>query len=695
MSSFVRQGQPVDAALLTRAFAATSRVSLITDAHERILHVSDAFTSITGYPAEEILGVNCRLLQGPGTDPAARLAIRNALRVGDSFEGDILNYRKDGSPFWNGLSITALRDDTGVVTHFVSVQRDINTRMALQEQLRFQATHDPVTELPNRRALEDHLATVLAGPPGTRSRSIGVIDVDDFRLVNNKVGSIGGDDLLRQLGRRLDAALGEDDFLARLNGDEFVVVTGGLQDQDLRESILDRLHRAVETPFAIEGSNVVVGLSMGVVVSPRDGKDCATLLREADAALHQAKAGKGDREQWWQYAQPRSAFGTSPFPISADRTIRAKEVLTHDRARTYRARLFGGGLRMYMQPILDLKLGVLSHVEALARLVLDDGTIVPPDLFLPGLSDTDHDALFRLALAAALEALSGWKGQGLTTSVSVNLSPSTLLNPDCPGWVEALLARHGIEPERLELELLETQSADSAEHMDAVNRLKALGVSLALDDLGSGYGSLKRLSELPFDAIKLDRALLVEADTKPIETLSLIATLTQLGRDFGVRVVVEGLEGAAVTEAAAVLGASSGQGYYFSPPMPAPALPDWVREFSFPLRPNMVKTGLGALAYHWQFLRWGSPHPHNLADCPVTGYLAAGPAGSGEQAHWHAQQHGGATTNPAAGRLLRDWLVERARYEADHRELQGPGATLRERPPEKDAVHAQADRPLY
>lgn len=356
MNTFVRLGQPVDASLLARAFAATSRVSLITDAQENILHVSDAFTAITGYRAEEILGTNCRLLQGPGTDPAVRVAIRSALRGGDSFEGDILNYRKDGSPFWNGLSITALRDDGGAVTHFVSVQRDINTRMALQEQLRFQATHDPVTELPNRRALEEHLAAARAARRGDRSAAIGVIDIDDFRLVNNWFGSLGGDDLLRQFGRRVGAMLGEEDFLARLNGDEFVVVVDEIDDENQLNRVLAALHRAVETPFVIEGTQVSVGFSMGVALYPRDGTDCATLLREADAALYQAKADKGDREHWWRSARPRQVPGTAPAQ-SVDRETRAQETLTDDLARAYRDRLFGGGLRMHMQPILDLRSG--------------------------------------------------------------------------------------------------------------------------------------------------------------------------------------------------------------------------------------------------------------------------------------------------------------------------------------------------
>ncbi|TFC91791.1 MULTISPECIES: EAL domain-containing protein [Cryobacterium] len=669
MNTFVRFDQTAGKALLARAFAAASRVSLITDAQQYILHVSDAFTALTGYGAEEVLGTNCRLLQGPGTDPAIRVTIRNALSSGESFEGDVLNYRKDGSPFWNGLSIIALRDDGGVVTHFVSVQRDISTRMALQEQLRFQANHDPVTELPNRRALEKHLAAGQARPRGDRSAAIGVIDIDDFRLVNNRFGSRGGDALLRQLGLRLAARLGEEDFLARLNGDEFVVVVAGLEAEDQLEGVLAGLHQAVETPFTIEGDSVSVGFSMGVALRPPDGADCSTLLREADVALYQAKAGKGIRELWWRCARPGLVDGAaSASLLSLHRDGRAQEILKNDVARLYRERLFGGGLRMYMQPILDLSSGALSHVEALARVVLDDGTVVLPDAFLPGLSTADQDELFRLGLDMALASLAGWGGQGQAIRVSVNLVPSTLINPDCITWVVASLSRHGIAPQRLELELLESQTVDSTAQVDAVTRIKDLGVTLALDDLGSGYGTLTRLSELPFDSIKLDRGLLREIDTRPVEILSLIATLTQLGRDFRVRVVVEGLEGAAVTEAVTVLGASAGQGYYFSRPMPAAAVPDWVAGFRFPLRPNTVATALGALAYHWQFLRWESPHPHDLAACPVTKYLAAHQVDSEQQKIWHAQQHDAEGTHLAAGRLLQDWLSDQARVEAARRE---------------------------
>ncbi len=223
LSSHLAGGIPQE--LLARALAATSEISLITDAEQKILHASRSFATITGYAEAEVLGSNCRMLQGPGTAPEAVQAIRSALSRGEVFYGDILNYRKDGSPFWNALKITPLLNDAGQVTHFVSVQRDISTRMALQEQLRFQTTHDQLTGLPNRAALDSHLGKVLEPDGGSRPAvAVGVINLDRFKQLNNTLGHETGDAVLAEWTARMQAALQEGEFLARMGGDEFVLV---------------------------------------------------------------------------------------------------------------------------------------------------------------------------------------------------------------------------------------------------------------------------------------------------------------------------------------------------------------------------------------------------------------------------------------------------------------------------------------
>ena len=207
-AAFPHVADGVPRELLLRALAATSEISLITDAAQNILHASRSFTAITGYSEAEVLGSNCRILQGPGTAPEAAAAIRAALVRGEIFQGDILNYRKDGSPFWNALKITPLRDESGRVTHFVSVQRDINARMALHEQLRFQATHDALTGLPNRGALDAHFSRVVEPRPGTPvNLAVGLVDLDGFKDINNRLGHEAGDLILTSWAARMQARL--------------------------------------------------------------------------------------------------------------------------------------------------------------------------------------------------------------------------------------------------------------------------------------------------------------------------------------------------------------------------------------------------------------------------------------------------------------------------------------------------------
>ena len=665
MHSFSAGTPAASAELLARAFAATAHMSLITDAQQNILHVGDSFTTITGYGADELLGRNCRILQGPGTDRAVVATISATLRAGDAFEGDILNYRKDGSPFWNGLKVTPLRVLADEITHYVSTQSDINTRRAFQDTLRFQALHDVVTDLPNRRYLEQHLARDRTGLHAGVT-AIGLININEFRRINEQVGLRGGDELLRALGRRLRNSAGEGVFLASMKGDEFAVVIddlGSLRDSadidDQLEVVLRRLHEAVERPFQVLGKSVSVSISMGVAFCPLESDDILNCLSDAEAALKAAQRGRHDRQRWWYVAPPVSESGTQAIAISTTpRATQAERTLLNQRFEAHRWRLFNGGLSMYMQPVIDLRTGDLSRVEALARLILVDGTVVGPDQFLPSLDDAGHDELFRLGLDEALGCLARWDREGLSTRVSVNLSPSTLYDSNCTGWVKSALERHSINPSRLSLELLETQSAKSAVQIAAISGLRTLGVGLALDDLGSGHATLKRLSELPFDSIKLDRGLFASLNNRPLETLSMLATLTQMGRDFKVDVVAEGLEDARLAEAAVMLGVPLGQGYFLARPMPASSIPNWVAAYKFPLSASTVTTALGALAYHWKFLRWESPHPLSLSACPLTDFMQRHTPQTSRAAALHRQQHEPFNALSTDGQQLQEWLVE-------------------------------------
>ena len=636
---------------MARTFAATSQASLITDSQQRILHASKSFTAITGYHEAELIGLNCRVLQGPGSDPLVTAAIRRALSCGEPYEGDILNYRKNGSPFWNSLSIRPLRDETGKITHFVSVQRDVTARMAYQEGLRFQSSHDPVTGLPNRSALSEHLSTRTA----RQGAALALVDVVALRTINSTFGYEAGDILLRQLARRMRASLADGDFLACLGGDRFAVVLENIDGKTQLEDALARLHEAGEKPFPFPNHDQIctIDLSAGLARILSDGTT-GFLLHRADAALREARANR-PAGPWWSLA-PDDPRGVMEWDI--DRGGTAGDLTA---GRYYRDLLFTGGLSMFMQPVLDLGTGGLSRVEALARLTLTDGTVIPPARFLPSLDEADLDELFQLGVNTALSWLARWDEEGLSTDVSVNISPSTLRHPECVRWVDEALRRHGIEPNRLGLEVLESQIIESDAQTEAIDRLVSLGVGLFLDDLGSGFSTLQRLFALPFDTIKLDRGLLVDLRTMPVETLSNISALVQMGRDFGVGVVIEGLEDFGMAEAARILGVPLGQGYFFARPMPAGDVPGWAAGFTFPLRANVLGSALGALAYHWQFMRWASPHPHVVADCPLADFISLHST-SPAVARWHAHQHGQASDR-VYGQMLSDWLIDIVRDE--------------------------------
>ncbi|GAA1114994.1 putative bifunctional diguanylate cyclase/phosphodiesterase [Arthrobacter flavus] len=660
------KGDGLPESLFAQAHAAMSEISLITDSRQNILHVSESFTAITGHRPDEVMGRNCRLLQGPGSDPETKRAMRTALAAGEAFRGEILNYRKDGSAFWNDLSIAPLHDAAGRLTHYVSVQRDINTRMALHEQLRFQALHDPVTGLPNRVALAERLTEIFSvGDHDEVTAAVGMIDLDDFRAVNNAFGHEAGDLLLKEWAARMQANLRDGDFLGRMGGDEFILVINNINRSTaptVLAGILDLLHTAVERPFLASGKSVRVGMSMGLALYPRDGCDMASLLRNADDALYQSKKTKTNRDRWWALStiEPTAEAGTD---LAYLRAGVAGAVARPDSSvvDSYRERLRSGGLEAYMQPVIDLRDGSVHLFEALARLRMTDGRLVSPGDFLPYLTEAELDLLFVGMLDQALGWVATWDAEGLRANISVNLPPSTLLNPDCLSLVRDALQRHNIAPDRLGLELLESQTLQWEIQRDALDQLVGLGVGLAMDDLGAGYSSLKRLSVLPFNAIKLDRELLTEIRRKPVETLSMIASLIQMGRDFEMNVAIEGLEDLGITEAAVVLGAPLGQGYYLTRPLPAAEAAGWAGGFTLDVQPNAPRTYLGGLAYHWQFARLGAPHPRPLTTCPLTGLLDDSPA-SEDVMRWHALQHDPDATHPSAGRMLVDWLVQQIRH---------------------------------
>ena len=860
---------------------------------------------------------------------------------------------------------------------------ELDLRQALEQERSRQfhlARHDPLTGLPNRLLFEEHLGHALA-----RARRRGtplavcLLDLDDFKPVNDRFGHHAGDVILRQAGVRLHDSMRRSDLVARLGGDEFVLAIEDLGSVQALPGLLGRLSETIAAPFDLEGSAVRVGLSVGVAVFPDDGEDPDILLRRADAALYAAKARKAVREANWQrwtadLAQDHApaaaiddAYGTEAtrllaataeiWPVvtagflddfyrdlarqslaapilgalapaemarlktrqaehllrlmdpATDRetlhrhareigqvhalvgvdgalmiqaiaiyqarltdrlaaqslrpidrqhlisvaTVRLQEdmavqmeargetiaayfdvllrrpprsdapwvdaaqarldalaglpgilaagllrpdaegrfqvlasssavglsfarirevsaivpmldtarpegqgllaeawrsgeivvaanfqtdprtapwhpaavqlgvrsgavmpvrdaedrpvaalillgatpgqfvsmwmrhfclgmaqglallwrqrrgaaqavVVPETTAAAWRRRLFAGGLRLHYQPLVDLRSGRPVKAEALARLEQDDGTIVGPVQFLPVLGARDLDELFRLGVAEALRQAVRWEAEGLTLGVTVNLAPSTLARPDCATWVRDALRETPLPPGRLSLEITEDQALSEADEATAATlaALARLGVTLAMDDLGSGYSSLQRLRALPFRTVKLDQGLLHGVLRAPARTISFIGALVHLARDLEIEVVVEGLESVDMVEAAALLGADVGQGFALGHPMPPEAIPEWVRSFAWTVDTETPRTVLGALATAWRGNHLGDNMSGPAETCPMARFLDAQGLSGSKLARAHSALHVLAARD---GRSSRRYRAAAARFQ--------------------------------
>ncbi len=309
-------------------------------------------------------------------------------------------------------------------------------------------------------------------------------------------------------------------------------------------------------------------------------------------------------------------------------------------AQARREALFHGGLQMWVQPVVDLDTGQLRKVEALARLVMPDGVVVGPAGFLPLLGQPEKRRLLLEGLRDGLQSLRTWQSEGLHLNLAVNLPPSLLEDDDLPEQVRSLLDEYGIAPERLTLELLETERLNSANQQKGILELHARGVRLAIDDMGAGYNGLTLLRELPISVLKIDQGLVVGASRDPLRLISLVVSLVRLGRDLRLDVVVEGLETPGLIELARVAGASFGQGFGLARPMPSTQLTEWVRTSPLPelfAQPSL-HTALGALTYHWMVVH-GHVRRSDLASCPLTAFLALQGASGAELESSHAQFH--------------------------------------------------------
>lgn len=537
--------------LFGRVFESALEGITITEADGTIIAVNQAFSQITGYSADEAIGQNPRILKSDRHDDKFYQSMWQAIRELDKWEGEIWNRRKNGSAYPEWLSISSIKDEDGHASHYVAVFHDITETKRKEAQIEHQAYHDALTGLPNRLLFHDRLD--LAISRSQRSETMAAVlflDLDNFKAVNDSLGHATGDRLLLEVADRFSNMVRGSDTVARIGGDEFVVLMDEISSSDDAVHLAERLIGSLETPIEIDGRDLFTTPSIGIALYPRDGNETETLIKNADIAMYRAKE------------QGRNQYNL--FTASMNETIQRRLLLERDMRRALADKEFF----LCYQPKVDTFTGKTIGMEALVRWNRH-GEIIGPMEFIPIAEKTGLiQPLGELVLDTALSECADLLKCTDCLRLSVNISARQFQQPDMITMLKDMLDKHDVAPGCLDIELTESTLLSDVE--DAILKLECLrrmGSTISVDDFGIGYSSLSYIKRLPVQTLKINRSFIVGLG-KDQGDESIIRTIVHLARNFEMNVVAEGVETQEQFDISKELGCDQIQGYFFSRPVP-------------------------------------------------------------------------------------------------------------------------------
>ena len=548
--------------LHARIFERSTEAIIVTDGEFRAVSVNRAFVEMTGYTLADSLG------QVPGVLRPCSFAsdlsgeVRSALERSGNWQGELWDWRKDGQIFPAWVSVNAVRGEQGELTHYFIVMSDITGRKEAEAQIYRLAYYDALTGMPNRDLLFKLVEQALA--EAHRSHGHGAllfVDINRFKHLNDSFGHEGADSLLQEIAQRLQSSLRDEDVVARVGGDEFVIGLFGLASRDDASVVARKLMTAMSRPFHVNHLELIVSASIGIAIYPDDGRDAETLVRAADLAQQRAKLHSP--EGWLFYAQ--------------DMNTRSIERLTLETG--LRRAIDKQQFVLHYQPQIDLASGVLVGAEALIRWQHPLHGMVAPAHFIPLAEETGLIApIGEWVIDEACRQIAAWRAAGLPPlKVAVNLS-SRQFRPDLPDTVATLLAKHGVEPSQLELEMTESMlMRDVEEGIRMMHDLRRIGVSLSLDDFGTGFSSLAYLKRFPIDKLKIDQSF-VRGISDDGKDMAIIRAIVNLAKFLELKVLAEGVETAAQSSFLNQAGCELVQGFLFSCPLDAETFARWWKE---------------------------------------------------------------------------------------------------------------------
>lgn len=535
------------------AFSALNSMAeavIITNAQREIIWANPAFTTITGFTPREAIGQRPRLIDASEDEyPNAAAIAATAGR----WQGELVCRRQGGDLFTSLVSMNAVRE-RGKIINYVDVLTDISALKNYQNRVDFLVSHDPLTRLPGRSLFEHDLA-VAVEQARVEHKTLGVVVVglDSFKMINDSLGHKTGDALLREVAKRMTGNLREIDIVSRLTGDQFAIMLADAGDPDNIGLVVNKLFKKLAQPFVVHGDQLFVTASAGISCYPKDGADAATLTKNADAAMYQAKRRGRNIYHFYDPGINRKVHDNLRIANNLRRAAERDEFVLH------------------YQPCINLGSGEIVGVEALMRWQHPKLGLILPDRFISLAEDTGLiRPLGDWALETACRQAVAWQQAGYKPlRFAVNLSVSQFRQPDLVRRVRNIVERTGIAPECLELEITESMiMEDPATYQTVIGELNAMGMTLSIDDFGTGYSSLSYLRDLPVNALKIDKSFVAGIPTDDHQT-GITRAIISMAQTLGKRIIAEGIETDAQLDFLRSQGCDEGQGFLISRPQRA------------------------------------------------------------------------------------------------------------------------------
>jgi diguanylate cyclase (GGDEF)-like protein/PAS domain S-box-containing protein len=549
--------------LYANAFDSSGEAMLISDSNNLILNVNAAFTRDTGYELEEVVGKNPSLLSSGQTPKEIYQELWQGLNDKGYWQGELWDKTKDGRVFPKWATISAIRDERDQVLFYLSGFTDMSDRKAAEARIEHLAHHDLLTGLLNRFSMESHVDQAISiAHRENQKLAVLFIDLDRFKNINDSLGHHAGDELLLKVAKRLRLCVRDSDVVARVGGDEFVVVSTSLKDNSHAAVLAEKILVRISMPYDISGTEIMMSPSIGISVYPEDGRTVDELIRTADVAMYHSKDLGRNTYQYF----------TESMLLAANKRISIE--------RELRLALEEEQLVLHYQPQFRSEDLDIISLEALVRWNHPEQGIIPPDLFIPIAEESNLIyELGKWVIEESVRQLIDWQSAGLHGfRVAINLSARQLRSEFLCNDIRSILRKHNIQGDEIELEITETAAISEPEFaIQQLEQLRKLGITLSIDDFGTGHSSLAYLKQLPIQNLKLDRSFVRDIETDPNDAEICMATMA-LAHNLGLKVIAEGVETEEQKNFLSQQKCDYLQGYLFSRPLPATEIADFITQ---------------------------------------------------------------------------------------------------------------------